>query len=204
MFDFVQGQPVFDFGDGVTVDAVTVPGGTGPIAEVAVTAAHDAALGYHTVTVVQGADTGTSLPDAWKVEGRLPASDSCAAADALDPLVSTTWRGTTLGLTDLGLDTSGCGPATMPGPDAVYRVDVPAAGSGISATLETLGHDGAVYLVRGCSGALPVACQDIGSDGDSEVLSWTAGAGEAGTWYLVVDSRDADGASEFSIALNSF
>lgn len=199
-FDFVDGEAVFDFGVGVTVDAVRVPGGTGPLAEVDITAAPDAPLGDRGVSVTQGADSGASRPAGFQVEGLLPASDDCASADALPLLQSARYRGTTDGLSDVGIDTVVCGPATMPAADAVYRFELPSAGDAISASL-TAGFDGAVYIVDACT-SRPVACQDLVADDDTELLSWTAGAGEAGSYYLVVDSRDAGALGSFVLDVN--
>lgn len=198
-FDFIEGEPVFDFGPGISVEAVRVLGGTGAIAEVDVLAAADAPLGDRTLSVTQGAESGSARPGDFQVDGRLAESDDCGSADALPLLESARYRGTTEGLGDLGIDTVVCGPSTMPAADAVYRFDLPSAGDAISASL-TAGFDGAIYVVDACT-SRPVACEDVVAGDDTELLTWTAGAGEAGSYYLVVDSRDPTAAGEFVLGV---
>jgi hypothetical protein len=202
-WDYVQGDVVFDFGSGITVTDVRVAGGTGPDAEVDVTAALDATLGDRVVSATQGSDSGVSRFNGLRVAGQLAPSDDCADADVLGDVAQGLYFGTTLGHTDLGNPTTACGPTTMPGTDAVYRVDIPAAGSGLAASV-TSQTDASVYLVRDCGATTrPIACADVAAGGDTEFLNWTAGAGESGAWYLVVDARDGgeEGSGDFRLDL---
>lgn len=198
-WDFVQDEVSFDFGAGVTVDSITVDGGTGPDATVSISVATDATPGDRVITATQGASTGVSRLQDFEVIGVLPPSDSCADADLLPPLTEASWVGTTAGLSDEGFDTVLCGVDEMPAYDAIYRIEVPADGDSVGLTLNPT-FDGSVYLVRDCApDTLPVACEDKVADNDIEYLGWTAGAGESGTWYVVVDSRYASHVGEFTL-----
>ncbi len=192
LWDFEQDQVTFDFGEGVTVTSVTVHGGVGPDADLWVEVAPDAPVSSRQVTATQGVDEVLSDVDGFSVAGLLPPSDSCATADALDALTTNWWYGDNTGLTDQAPDPAVCIGYSVPGADAIHRVELPAEGWGIELSMHS-SFDTVVYLVDSCDpGTLPVACADMGGMYDLETLSFTAGPGEAGTYYLVVDSYSGD------------
>lgn len=129
-------------------------------------------------------------PDATTCELAAQAADNdrCADAIALDLIVGREVFGDTTGYgNDLAPSTlPGCTGSPEPGPDAVYAVTV-AAGDVVHATLRTTGHDGAVYVLDGCS--LTAACLG-GADalGAGALDVATVPIATTGTYYLVVDA----------------
>jgi hypothetical protein len=179
------GDTVFSAGDGVTVDAARLDGA---LAVLDLSIAADAA-GDRTVTATHGGGAWTSIDSGLTILANLATADDCAGADALGPVASGAWRGSTLGKTDLGFNTDLCFDTNTPGADAVIRFELPSVGDQVSASLGSEEVDIAAYLVRSCaSGAIPVACADSTSFDIDELLSFTAGPGDTGAWYLVIDT----------------
>jgi hypothetical protein len=58
-----------------------------------------------------------------------------------------------------------------------------------------------VAQIRSCDG-VPVVCIDDASVEESEVLEFTAGAGEAGTYYVFMDRLAPDGDGGFHLNLS--
>ena len=83
---------------------------------------------------------------------------------------------------------NGCFDTPAAGSELVYRIELPQEGSGFAALIEA-DFDAVAYLLSDCElGTLPTECSDVASDSEPEVIAFQAGAGEAGSWYLVVDS----------------
>ena len=173
----------FDFGPYATVDGYTVV--DAQTVDVTVSVDADGVPGDHEVTATQGGSTLVS-GNTFDVRGVLPDSDDCAAADANEVLHNAQWEGETTGWTDNGWDQSGCWADDSYG-DNVYRIELPSEGSDAFITAYD-GGDLGLLLYRECGDtAVPVACIDNNGAGDLEALTFTAGAGESGVYYLVVD-----------------
>lgn len=179
-----DGTATFDFGDDVTVDSVALIDTQS--VDVTVSVDPTAVPGHRSITATQGADTLES-GTVFEVIGQLPPSDLCATANALPTLDNAIWRGDTTGWTDDGWDVSSCWGAGESYADGVYRIELPSEGSDAYITAAN-GPDLGLILYRECGDtAVPVACVDNNGSGDVESLNFIAGAGEAGTYYLVVD-----------------
>jgi len=89
---------------------------------------------------------------------------------------------------------TGCTGSPEPGPDAIYRLTL-AAGDTLTATLESQGWTGAIYVIDACSST--AACKG----GAASFAQATAPITVAGTYYLVVDSTGAAGCFALSVAV---
>ncbi len=132
-----------------------------------------------------------------------PDDDRCAAA--IDLTLSATTRevfGDTTGYAnDLAPSVlPGCTESPEPGPDAVYRLAL-TAGDTLHAELRTTGHDGAIYLLDGCS--LTATCRG-GADalGAGAIDQATIAIATTGTYYLVVDASSATAAGCYALRLS--
>jgi hypothetical protein len=76
------------------------------------------------------------------------------------------------------------------GVDAIYKVTLP-GGKTLSATVEPIGWDAAVYIVQNaCTNSQPcVAGNDEKGAGAAESATFTAAANMGGTYYIYVDSH---------------
>ncbi len=131
-----------------------------------------------------------------------PDNDRCADAIPLtvDAAGVTVYGDTTGYAGDVAPATlPGCTGSVEPGPDAIYRVDLP-AGATLTADLAPVGFDGAVYLLDGCS--LTAACHG-GADalGVGAIDHAVMTAPTAGTYYVVVDASMASAAGCYRLSL---
>lgn len=169
-----------DAGADVTISAASAPGDLLFTAE----AGAGAALGPRDVVVSSGG--GVTLTDALLVSD-LPATDSCAAADAWGPtaLTGTAWVG---GVTDT-LPQVNCFAWEGLGPEVVHALDL-TAGDTVSVTA-TSGEDLMIYLLTDCALPEDTCVEDASADdvigGGTETFSgWVTPS--TGRWYLVVDT----------------
>lgn len=146
-------------------------------------------------------------PDAsvCQLAAQASANDRCAAALDLTAAAlaagGTIAYGDTTGYAgDLAPTTlPGCTGSVAPGPDAIYRVTL-AAGDALALSLAPQAHDGAVYLLDGCS--LTAACRG-GADalGVGAIDATTIAITTSGTYYLVVDASAAGAAGCYALAV---
>jgi len=184
--EFVAGDTSFDLGDGIAVQSVVVPGGTGPEAQLDVLVAADAVTGPR--------DLGAVIAGAPVVSERalrvlLPRAESCATAFTLPDEGS--FHGDLAGMADDHSDPSACTGYPASGPDAVFRIVVPESAI-IAVTLWIPGADAVVYLFHECGDAAdPAACSDSGGLNVPEEMSHAPLPGHAGTYHLAVDVYEA-------------
>lgn len=132
-----------------------------------------------------------------------PDNDRCAAAiDVAVTAAEVERYGDTTGYAnDLAPSVlPGCAGSPEPGPDAVYRLTL-TAGDTLHAELRTTGHDGALYLLDGCS--LTATCRG-GADalGAGALDQATIAITTTGTYYLVVDASSATAAGCYALRLS--
>ena len=128
-----------------------------------------------------------STPSTLNSTRATPSPAAASAASVTAPLTSapTIWPG--------------CTGSVAPGPDAIYRVTL-AAGDALALSLAPQAHDGAVYLLDGCS--LTAACRG-GADalGVGAIDATTIAITTSGTYYLVVDASAAGAAGCYALAV---
>ncbi len=140
-----------------------------------------------------------------------PANDTCQTATALT--IGTPVNGSTAGGTsnyNAGLQTATCTGFSMPGDDVAYSVAL-TAGQAITVTLSnaSANFDSAIAILgpgeaAAVCDANPVTCHagaDDGLGGDDETFMYTAG--DAGTYYIIVDSYSASSAGTFTLTVTS-
>lgn len=186
----IDGGTILDFGEGLTVDAVT-PDDTDPQrATITVSIAPDAELGNRTVFVSNGGEF-IEAPDAFTVMNLDPADD-CAAADAQGPLPVGTYISTTDGLNNSLSSGYACFDWSLNGSDATYAVFMTEGVTmRIAATMPDPG-DSALALLSSCG--VPesaVACADTGFEGDTEEILFTPET--TGIYYVAVDGYFLNG-----------
>lgn len=183
---FVEGETLFDLGEGVAVDSMRVIDGEGPLAELEISVSPDAAPGEHDLRASTGEETVVA---ARVLDVLLPPTDTCEVAFELPN--QGVYYGDLTGLTDDYSDPSACTGYPAEGPDAVYRLQVPDDRL-LSATLYYENGDAVLYLVDACDAMEePVACSDIGGLNTAEFVTHAPAPGEGGEYYLVVDSFGA-------------
>lgn len=183
---FVEGETIFDLGEGVILDSVSVTAGEGTVAILDITVAADAPSGAHDVWVTTGKITDVSER---MFDVLLPPTDTCEAAFELP--AQGLYYGDLTGLNDDYSDPSACTGYPAVGPDAVYRLEVPDDRL-LSATLYYQEADAVLYLVDDCATITdPVACSDIGGINTAEFVTHAPAEGEGGEYFLVVDSFGA-------------
>lgn len=132
-----------------------------------------------------------------------PDNDRCAAAIDLTAAAlaagGTTVYGDTTGYAaDVAPSTlPGCTGSVEPGPDALYRLTL-AAGDRVELTLAPVAHDGAVYVLDGCS--LTANCKG-GADalGAGAIDHATVTIAVAGTYYVAVDASTTTAAGCYAL-----
>jgi hypothetical protein len=180
---FVEGETLFDLGDGIVVDSTRVLDGDGSVAELEVSVSADAVPGEHDLWATTGEEAAVSER---VLAVLLPPTDSCE--DAFELPAQGLYFGDLIGLVDDYSDPSACTGYPAEGPDAVYRLQVPDDRL-LSATLYYENADAVLYLVDSCdSMAEPLACSDIGGINTAEFVTHAPGTGEGGEYFLVVDS----------------
>ena len=176
----------FDLGDGISVNAITLVSESH--VELDIEVALDAVPGTREMVATQGADTFTGPLE---VDGLLPLNDDCADAAAFGPLSTANWLGTLEGSTNSGFDNSTWSTGEFFG-DAIFEVDLPNEGTSFHANVLSQ-QDVTLSLHRACEeGSLPVRYRDAVGVYDVEFLDFVVGAGEAGTFYLVVSATGVD------------
>jgi hypothetical protein len=141
--------------------------------------------------------------------GAIPAGDVCVTAIA--QAAGTGIAGDTSAMTN-AYDAGGCTGFPTGGPDAVYAVEVPAAGSGqekLTVTVTPAGEeDLALYIIDAADAASCtrkvdcLAAADAGSTG-AETLTYTNADGSARTVFFVVDSMEAGGAFTMDLSFGA-
>ena len=133
--------------------------------------------------------------------------DSCTeAASAPAPLPPGTYYAEFTAYSNTSNPGSGgCTGTSMPGPEAMFPITVP-AGASMNVSVQTTGADVGVYLLRTCSDPFstpPDACSDtdLGEE-QLEVLSYTNVSGADEQLTLVIDSQD--GLQPFFLSYNIF
>ncbi len=182
---FVDGATTFDLGEGVVVESVTLPDGTGPLAQLQLTVSGDAPTGQRPLTVTIDGDQST-VERAFEV--LLPPAETCEESYLI---TGGNYHGNVAGQSDDYSDPSACTGHAAEGPDAVYALEI-GENTLMAATLHIPGADAVLYLIDDCEhAATPVVCADIGGQNLPESLSHAPLAGEGGVFYLVVDSSGA-------------
>lgn len=170
-----------DLGAGITVDSATV----GAALSLEVTVDGGATVGPRTLSVDDG---GVQTFDDAVYVTSLPASDSCADADAWGAITAsgaatTAWAAGTTNL----YDDVGCFAWGSPGAEVVHALDL-TAGQTLGAFLESA-EDTQLYVLTDCSdvtSCVDEASSDDGFGGDpEEIVAWEVPA--TGRYYLVVD-----------------
>lgn len=153
--------------------------------------------------------TDAAGPDASVCElaAQAPDNDRCAAAldvtTAARAAGGTMVYGDTTGYAaDLAPSTlPGCTGSVEPGPDAIYKLTLQ-AGDQVALSLAPVAHDGAVYVLDGCS--LTASCKG-GADalGAGAIDAASVPIAAAGTYYVVVDASlmAAAGCYALSVAI---
>lgn len=140
-------------------------------------------------------------------ESSTPGGDPCAQALDLDPLfesdagTSVTLYGSTASFAnDLEPPSMCTSNYTQRGPDAVYRVTVP-AGKTLKATLRPDGWDGSLYILSACDNAACVSGRDSADSAGAENVSHMPAT--PGPYYVVVDGwqPSAKGCYTLEVAL---
>jgi hypothetical protein len=164
-----------------------------------------------------GIDADPDQPDAASVDvcteaAAAPAADTCADGDARDltdaarqPGGFVVYGDTTEHGNTLQSPSSGCGAIGVitTGNDAIYTVEL-AVGERLSARLFTEGWDSVLYLAPSCSNSSTAcAAADDAPFDDNGTMTQAVEeivhtAGEAGTLYLVVDSKRID-SNDYSV-----
>ena len=132
-----------------------------------------------------------------------PAGDQCA--DAMVLVDGDTFSGS---LDDVEPDynpgQSGCTGNDAFGADRAFRIEMP-EGTVFAATANFDEADGAVYLVSDCEDAegTCVGGSDTAGSGQPESMDWTAGAGQGGTYFLIVDTSLGAGAFDIQVSLQT-
>ena len=178
--DWTEDELELDFGPSVTVESITVPGGTGPVAQVEVTV--DPTAGPDTVSVSAERSDGTVVArDALTLISLLPTSSTCEEADDLEPLGPGSYTGYIDETDSDELNLISCSGA---GPEAVYRVRV-GPGETVRAVTTIFDSDVVFYLLTSCDD-LPLYCGDSGGGRSPELTEWTTTA-DGGIYYLAID-----------------
>ena len=156
----------------------------------------------YTGATVTCADVDPRCPDGYQC---VAGTCRTTAPPAIDVTVTTTeverYGDTTGYANDLAPSVlPGCTGSPEPGPDAVYRLAL-SAGDTLHAELRTTGHDGAIYLLDGCS--LTATCRG-GADalGAGAIDQATIAITTTGTYYLVVDASSAGAAGCYALRMS--
>jgi len=186
----IDGETIFDFGEGLTVDAVS-PDSTDPQrATITVSIDSDAVLGNRIVFASNGGEFIEAM-DAFTVLNLDPADD-CAAADLQGPLSVGTYISTTDGLNNSLSSGYACFDWSLNGSDATYPVFMTEGVTmRIAATMPDPG-DSALALLSTCG--VPesaVACSDSVFEGETEEILFTPET--TGVYYVAVDGYFLNG-----------
>ncbi|HSD86892.1 MAG TPA: PPC domain-containing protein, partial [Kofleriaceae bacterium] len=147
-----------------------------------------------------------------------PTNDTCQTATPITLPLATPLTGSTAGAKhnyNLGLEPAACTGFAQPGPDVAYAVALTASQQ-ITVTLSNLAttFDGSIALVGPQGGTVGDVCDaspittcvkgaDAGVAGGNETFQYTTSATGAGTYYIIVDSYDANVAGTFTLNVTS-
>ena len=191
---FDSGSDV-DLGDDISVNGITWVSETH--IELDIEVALEAVPGEREMVATQGADTFTGPLE---VDGLLPLNDDCADAAAFGPLANANWLGTLEGSTNSGFDNSTWTTGEFFG-DAIFEVDLPNEGTSLHFNVLSE-QDVTLSVHRTCEeGSMPLRYRDAVGVHDIEFLDFVVGAGQSGTYYIVVSATGADVGSPFQMYL---
>jgi len=133
--------------------------------------------------------------------------DSCTESQgAPAPLAPGTYYGEfTAWSNTINPGTGGCTGTSLPGPEVMFPITVP-AGTSMSVSVQTEGADIGIYLLRNCADPFSTptdTCSDVDlGESQQEALSYTNLSGSDESFTLVIDSKT--GLQPYFLAYNVF